>query len=127
MKNSQPSTARIAATPGRGEIWTANIGNPPKRQRVLIVSLDARNASERVNSVLVVPLGGAGYEGPTTLRLDPDETGLEEPTSLKAHFIAILAKPQLLRREGRALSSSTMKMVSQIIRRAFDPDAPYEG
>jgi mRNA-degrading endonuclease toxin of MazEF toxin-antitoxin module len=93
----------------------------------LIVSLDARNRSERVNSVLIVPFGSTGYEGPTTLRLEPGETGLPGPSYLKGHFITTLAKDRLLRREGRSLSSAMMRAVSEMIRRAFDPDAPYEA
>ncbi len=111
----------------RGEIWTANIGDPPARHWVLIVSLNARNTSEQVNSVLIVPFGSAGYEGPTTLRLDPGESGLPATSYLKGHFITTLTKDRLLRREARSLSRSRMAMVSQVIRRAFDPDAPYDG
>ena len=117
----------VAPFPRRGEIWAANIGDPPLRHWVLIVSLDARNRSESVNSILIIPFGRAGYEGPTTLRLEPGETGLPAPSYLKGHFITTLAKDRLLRREGRSLSSSMMRVVSEMIRRAFDPDAPYEG
>ena len=92
---------------------------------MLIVSLDPRNASERVDSVLVIPFGSSGYEGPTTLRLEPGETGLPAASYLKGHFITTLAKARLLRREGRLLSSSRMRQVSRMISRAFDPDAPY--
>ena len=110
----------------RGEIWTADQGSPPVRHWVLIVSLDARNSSERVSSVLIVPFGSAGYEGPTTLRLEPGETGLPAPSYLKGHFITTLPKNCLVKREGRVASSSRMKQICQMIRRAFDPDAPYE-
>ena len=124
---SSPSPGRqVRATPRRGEIWAAGLGNPPVRHWVLIVSLDARNASDRVNSVLIVPFGSAGYEGPTTLRLDPGETGLPAPSYLKGHFITTLTKDRLLRREGRVLSPSRMRQISQMISRAFDPEAPYE-
>ena len=127
LRNSQGTGPDVSPFPRRGEIWAANIGDPPLRHWVLIVSLDARNRSERVNSVLIVPFGSAGYEGPTTLRLEPGETGLPAPSYLKGHFITTLAKDRLLRREGRSLSSSTMRAVSEMIRRAFDPDAPYEA
>ena len=92
---------------------------------MLIVSLDARNASGRVDSVLIVPFGSSGYEGPTTLLLEPGETGLPVASYLKGHFITTLAKACLLRREGRVLSASRMRQVSRMICRAFDPDAPY--
>ena len=122
-----PAAARpVLAAPRRGEIWSADLGNPATRHWVLIVSLDARNTSERVNSVLIVPFGSAGYEGPTTLRLEPGESGLPAPSYLKGHFITTLTKDRLLRREGRVLLQSRMKQISQMICRAFDPDAPYE-
>ena len=36
------------------------LGNPAVRHWVAVVSLDSRNLSERVDSVLVVPFGGTG-------------------------------------------------------------------
>lgn len=97
------------------------------RHWVLIVSLDARNASERVNSVLIIPFGSSGSASPTTLLLEPGETGLPSPSYLKGHFITTLPKDRLIQREGRVLSSSRMRQVSQMICRAFDPDTPYES
>ncbi len=113
--------------PRRGEIWTANIGDPAGRHWVLVVSLKARNESDRVNSVLVVPFGSAGAEGPTVLRLPAGETGLPDESYLKAHFISTLSKSRLLDSTRRQLSSSRMREVVNLIRRAVDPDAPYEG
>jgi mRNA-degrading endonuclease toxin of MazEF toxin-antitoxin module len=127
LRNRQAPGRDGAAFPRRGEIWAANLGDPPQRHWVLIVSLDARNKSERINSVLIVPFGSAGYEGPTTLRLEPSESGLPAPSYLKGHFITTLSKDRLLRREERSLFSSRMRVVSEMIRRAFDPDAPYEA
>jgi len=124
--NSPPTGRQVRVVPRRGEIWTADLGTPPVRHWVLVVSLDARNASDRVNSVLIVPFGSAGYEGPTTLRLEPGETGLPVSSYLKGHFITTLTKDRLLRREGRVLSPSRMRLISQMISRSFDPDAPYE-
>ena len=49
------------------------LGSPPVRHWVLVVSLDSRNISERVDSVLIVPFGSQGTEGPTTLRFEPGE------------------------------------------------------
>ena len=49
------------------------------RHWVLIVSLDSRNLSERVDSVLIVPFGSQVPDGPTTLRFEPGETGLPRP------------------------------------------------
>src|SRR5215472_18996169 len=76
--------------PRRGEIWYAQTGG--KRHAVVVVSLDSRNASDRVTSILAVPFGSYGGEGPTTMRLDPGETGLPEPSFLKAHFVSVIEK-----------------------------------
>jgi len=104
------------------------LGNPPARHWVLVVSLDSRNASERVDSVLIVPIGSQGADGPTTLRFDPGETGLPEPSWLKGHFITTLRKSLLGERLPRPLSATRMRQVCMAIQRAFDPDsAPRKG
>jgi len=113
--------------PRRGEIWTANLGNPPVRHWVLIVSLDQRNLSERTESVLVVPLSSPGPEGPTVVQLPPGETGLPGPSFVKGHFPQVLAKRALLTQERRVLSGTRMREVALAIRRSFDPDAPWPG
>src|SRR5437899_4255172 len=77
------------------------LGTPPVRHWVLVVSLDSRNMSERVDSVLIVPFGSQGAEGPTTLRFEPGETGLPGPSWLKGHFITTLKKSLLGERQTR--------------------------
>jgi mRNA-degrading endonuclease toxin of MazEF toxin-antitoxin module len=96
------------------------------RHWVLVVSLDARNSSDRIDSVLVVPFGSGGIEGPTAIRLEPGETGLPQPSFLKAHFITTIPKACLVAREARPLSDNRMREVVTLIRRAVDPAAPYE-
>jgi mRNA-degrading endonuclease toxin of MazEF toxin-antitoxin module len=113
------------AKPRRGEIWRADLGDG-KKHAVVVVSLDQRNLSDRTSSVLVVPFGSYGAEGPTVLRLLPGETGLPEPSFLKAHFIQVLPKDKLLDRLPRTLSATQLREVVLMIRRAVDPDAPYE-
>jgi mRNA-degrading endonuclease toxin of MazEF toxin-antitoxin module len=110
--------------PRRGEIWTAKLGNPPVRHWVVVVSLDSRNLSERVDSVLIVPFGSQGADGPTTLRFEPGETGLPSPSWLKGHFITTLKKSLLEERLPRPLSASRMRQVSLAVQRSFDPDSP---
>lgn len=100
------------------------LGNPPVRHWILVVSLDSRNLSERVNSVLIVPFGSLGAEGPTTLPFEPGETGLPGLSWLKGHFITTLKKSLLGERLPRPLSAARMRQVSLAIRRAFDPDSP---
>jgi mRNA-degrading endonuclease toxin of MazEF toxin-antitoxin module len=100
------------------------LGNPPVRHWVLVVSLDSRNTSERVDSVLIIPFGSQGADGPTTLRFEPGETGLPGPSWLKGHFITTLKKSLLPERLRRPVSAARMRQVSLAIRRAFDPDSP---
>jgi mRNA-degrading endonuclease toxin of MazEF toxin-antitoxin module len=100
------------------------LGSPPLRHWVLVVSLDSRNLSERVDTVLIVPFGSQGADGPSTLRFEPGETGLPGPSWLKGHFITTLKKSLLGERLPRALSGVRMRQVSLAIQRAFDPDSP---
>jgi len=100
--------------------------NPPVRHWVLVVSLDARNFSERVDSVLIVPFGSQGAEGPTTLRFEAGGTGLPGPSWLKGHFISTLKKSLLGERLPRPLPARRMHQVSLAVQRAFDPDAPLD-
>lgn len=113
--------------PRRGEIWTAQLGSPPRRHWVVVVSLDERNLSERTESVLVVPFGSRGAEGPTTMGFEPGETGLPGPSFLKGHFITTLNKASLNERLPRPLSATRMKQISLLIRRAFDPETPWQS
>lgn len=113
--------------PRRGEIWTAYLADAPKRHWVIIISLDSRNFSDRASSVLIVPFGSYGAEGPTTLLLPQGETALPGPSYLKGHFIQVLEKKSLIERQPRNLSASRMKQVVDMVRRAIDPDAEWEG
>lgn len=112
--------------PRRAEIWTAELGDG-KKHWVVIVSLDARNASERADSVLVVPFGSAGVESVTSLKLEPGETGLAAPSYLKCHFIQTIRKARLIERQPRSLSARRMKEVALAMRCAFDPDALWSA
>src|SRR5437868_4670123 len=110
------------SSPRRSEIWLANLGDG-KRHAVVIISLDSRNLSDRTNSILVVPFGSAGANGPTVFRMEPGETGLPEPSYLKAHFIQVLPKARLLEKLPRTMSSSRMRELVRMVNRGIDPDA----
>jgi mRNA-degrading endonuclease toxin of MazEF toxin-antitoxin module len=112
-----------SSPPRRGEIWYANTGG--KRHAVVIISLDQRNASDRAYSVLAVPFGSAGYEGPTVMQMEPGETGLPELSFLKAHFISVIEKNLLIERLPRALTTRRLRELVAMVNRAIDPDAPY--
>ncbi len=116
----------VERLPRRGEIWTADLGNPPSRHWVLVVSLDQRNQSDRVDTVLMVPFSSSGSDAPTILRIDAGESGLPGPSYLKCHFITTFPKARLKERTPRTLSSRRMREVAVAIRRSFDPDAPYD-
>jgi mRNA-degrading endonuclease toxin of MazEF toxin-antitoxin module len=120
---SNPRRPRIA--PRRGEIWVAYL-QPGAKQRhwVLVVSLDARNLSENAFTVLAVPFASRIAETPSTLVLQPGETGLPGISCLRGHFMMTLPKAQLVERTARTLSNSRMREVSVAMRRSFDPDAP---
>jgi mRNA-degrading endonuclease toxin of MazEF toxin-antitoxin module len=121
------STLIVNASPRRGEIWTANLGNPPIRHWVLIVSLDSRNLSERRDTVLIAPLSSRGPEAATVIALPPGESGLPGPSFVKGHYIQVLPKRELMTRERRVLSDRRLREVVLAIRRSFDPDAPWPG
>ena len=109
--------------PRRGEIWTANTGG--KKHAVVVISLDARNSSERSESILAVPFGSYGQPGPTVLRMEPGETGLPEPSFLKAHFVGVIRKADLIEVLPRRLSGIQMRKLVEAVNRAIDPDAPF--
>jgi mRNA-degrading endonuclease toxin of MazEF toxin-antitoxin module len=120
------STVSPEPRPRRGEIWLADLGDG-KKHAVVIVSLDGRNLSDRASSVLAVPFGGYGAEGPTVVKMPPGETGLPDSSFLKAHFIQVLPKAKLLGRMPRTLSNARLRELVTMIRRAVDPDAPYSS
>ncbi len=89
--------------------------------------MDNRNLSNNTSSILIVPFGSYGEAGPTTISLTPGETGLPEVSYLKAHFIQVLQKKNLLDPQRRMLSSTRMREVVEMIRRSIDPDAQWAG
>jgi mRNA-degrading endonuclease toxin of MazEF toxin-antitoxin module len=118
------SPASTWPTARRGEIWTAKLGQPPVRHWVVVVSMDPRNRSDYIDSVLIVPFSSRGKPGPTTLQMEPGESGLPGPSWIKAHFIDTIRKAQLVERLSRPLSERRMRELCLMMRRAFDPDAP---
>jgi mRNA-degrading endonuclease toxin of MazEF toxin-antitoxin module len=117
----------VSPKPRRGEIWAAYLEDAPKRHWVVVVSLDNRNLSNNASSILIVPFGIYGEEGPTTIALPAGETGLPESSYLKAHCIQVLQRKNLLEPLRRMLSSTRMRQVVDMIRRSVDPDAPWAG
>lgn len=118
------SSRSLQAAPRRGDIWTAYLGIDRKRHWVLIVSLDSRNLSDRAETVLMVPFASRIAESPSTMVLQPGETGLPGPSCLRGHFIGTLPKNDLIERQPRALSERRMREICVLIRRSYDPDAP---
>lgn len=98
-----------------------------KKHAVVIISLDTRNLSDRSTSVLGVPFGSYGRPGPTVFLMQLGETGLPEPSYLKAHFISVVQKAELIERLPRTLSNSQMKSLVSAVNRAIDPEAPFSN
>ena len=117
------TSTRSSDSPRRGEIWLANTGG--KKHALVILSLDSRNLSERSSSVLAVPFGSYGAPGPTSKRMEPGETGLPEPSFLKAHFIQVIEKSSLIEKLPRTLTLRQMREIVLMVNRAIDPDAPF--
>lgn len=118
-------TANFNPQPRRGELWKADTGDGQKHT-VVIISVDSRNLSERMSSVLAVPFSSYGGPSPTSLRMEPGETGLPESSFLKAHFIQVLSKAKLFEKLPRMMSNSQMRKLVVMVNRAIDPDAPAE-
>jgi hypothetical protein len=55
--------------------------------------------------------------------MEPGETGLPEPSFLKAHFIQVLPKACFIERLPRRFSNSQMRDLVAMVNRAIDPDA----
>jgi len=113
--------------PSRGEVWRAQVGEPPRPHWVVVVSPDTRNHHRNIQTVLVVSFTNKLRAGPTTLILDPDETGLPNRSCLRGHFIQPLYKSRLVERLPRTLSERRMRELCLAIRRSFDPDAPADS
>lgn len=96
-----------------------------KKHTLVIISLDQRNRSERVSSLLAVPFGSYGASGPTSKRTEPGETGLREPWFLKANLISVIEKKDLVERLPRRFSNAQMRELLAMVNRAIDPDADY--
>jgi mRNA-degrading endonuclease toxin of MazEF toxin-antitoxin module len=110
--------------PRRGEIWRADTG--AKKHTGVIISLDSRNRSEKISSILFVPFGSYGGSGPTVIRMEPGETGLPEPSFLKAHYIQVVPKADLIECLPRRLSNTQLRDLVAAVNRAIDPDAPFQ-
>jgi mRNA-degrading endonuclease toxin of MazEF toxin-antitoxin module len=117
---------RSLPAPRRGEIWTAYTGDARQRHWVLVVSLDSRNLSDYTKTILVVPFSSRLAQAPTTIILEPGESGLPGPSCLRGHFITTMPKSDLIARQPRPMSSRRMREVCSAIRRAYDPDAPFD-
>ena len=105
--------------PRRGEIWLANTGG--KRHAGVVISVNARN--ERTESILFIPFGSLGREGPTVIQMEPGETGLGETSNLKAHFISVVQQKDLSERLPRVMSQRQMRELVHRVNCAIDPDA----
>ncbi len=100
--------------PLRGEIWFTKLhSDPPEKGRrpVIVVSLDARNGHERVNTVLVVPLSTSVHKNfPTDVLLSASETGLPAESIARAEDITVILKAELAEPRGRLRTLSDRRI-----------------
>jgi mRNA interferase MazF len=100
--------------PLRGEIWFTQLHfDPPEKGRrpVVIVSLDARNRHERVNTVLAIPLTTSIHRDfPVHLFLPAGETGLQSDSMARAEDIAVILKVDLVEPRSRLRSLSDKRI-----------------
>jgi len=104
--------------PQRGEIWFVHLPTDPpdKSERpVVVVSIEARNAHERANTVLVVPLSTTPAKLPSHISLSPGETGLSEPSTIQSESITTVRKAslQLPRQQLRRLPEHVLEKVAR--------------
>jgi len=108
----------------RGEIWFVELPTDPPgkgRRPVVIVSSDGRNKNLRADTVLVVPLTTTLKEVPTHVYLTPGETGLQEPSCIRAEDITVVRKATLQepRSKLRTLSHSKICQIADAVRTAM--------
>jgi len=77
--------------PKQRRIYWARVGK--KKRPVLVVSIDERN--EYANDILVVPISTTMREAPTHVKLDPNRSGLKEPSMVKCEQITTIKKEEL--------------------------------
>ena len=112
-------------TPQRGEIWFFKppTDPPDKNPRpVLVVSTEAVTRNPRANTILIVPLTGSiEREMPTHIPLAPGETGLAQPSAVKAEEITTVRKESLLESKFplRTLSNTKICEIAEAVRVAM--------
>jgi hypothetical protein len=55
--------------------------------------------------------------------MEPGQTGLPEPSFLKAHYIEVLPKSRFIEKLPRVFSNAQLRNVVVLVNRAIDPDA----
>jgi mRNA-degrading endonuclease toxin of MazEF toxin-antitoxin module len=118
--------AGIRTVPNRGEIWLIQFPtDPPEKafRPVVIVSLNARNHSERANTVLAIPLSTSVHkmDHPSHMHLQVGETGLSADSIARAEDISVVKKESLLEPRSRlgALSHSRICQLAAMVKLAM--------
>lgn len=106
--------------PLRGEIWFVDLPTDPTgkgRRPVVIISLNERNKHPRADTVLIAPLTTTIKEVPTHIYLPPGETGLPEPSAIRAEDITVVRKTCLTEPRS-ALRTLSHTRICQIAEKA---------
>ena len=106
--------------PLQGEIWFVQLPTDPPdkgRRPVVIVSLNERNRHPRADTILVAPLTTTIKEVPTHIYLPSGETGLLEPSCIRAEDITVVRKTSLTEPRS-ALRTLSHTRICQIAEKA---------
>jgi mRNA interferase MazF len=107
----------------RGEIWLVDFGEPVGREQAgrrpaVVVSADPLNNS-RAGVAIVVPVTTARRGLPSHIELDPDESGLDEPSYAKCEDVKSISEQRLIARIGQADSGAAFQ-IDRVLRFLMD-------
>jgi mRNA interferase MazF len=91
-------------TPHRGEVWLVDFGEPVGREQsgrrpAVVVSADPLNDS-RAGVVIVVPTTTTHRGLPSHVEIEPDSSGLEDPSYAKCEVVKSISEQRLIARLG---------------------------
>ena len=120
----------INRPPLRGEIYFMKLPSDPPDKGLrpgIIVSFNERNRHPRAETVLVAPMSTSIHKQLSThIFLSPGETGLSEPSVVKAEELTTVRKDslQLPRSPLRSISSTKICEIARKVAIAMDCSLP---
>jgi mRNA interferase MazF len=107
----------------RGEVWLVDFGEPVGREQsgkrpAVVVSADPLNES-RADVVIVVPTTTALRGLPSHVEVDPNGSGLDEPSYAKCEDVKSVSEQRLIGRLG-AVSDEVTLQIGRALRFLLD-------